>query len=145
MMLRISSAVGGIVIPSAFSTARTLVRACTVVHTPQTRSVMAQASRGSRPMRIFSRPRTMVPDENASVMTPFSTTASTRRWPSMRVIGSTTMRAIRLQLLLIVSVYFRDDGTLANVGNHCVGSYANQSGDAYHGAHGVCRALNAEA
>ena len=46
MMLRISSAVGGTVMPSASSTARTLVSACTVVQTPQTRSVMAQASRG---------------------------------------------------------------------------------------------------
>ena len=94
MMLRINSAVGGMVMPSALSTARTLVSACTVVQTPQTRSVMAQASRGSRPMRIFSRPRTIVPALNASVMTPFSTTASMRRWPSMRVTGSTTMRVI---------------------------------------------------
>src|SRR5271165_4315922 len=144
MMLRMISAVGGTVMPSALSTARQLVSACTVVHTPQTRSVMAHASRGSRPIRIFSRPLTMVPDENASVMKPFSTTASTRRWPSIRVTGSTTMRAIRLQLLLIVSVHFRDDGTLANVGDHCVGCYANQSGDAYHGAHRVRRALDAE-
>ena len=33
-----------------------------------------------------------------SVMTPFSTVASIRRCPSIRVIGSTTMRAISLYL-----------------------------------------------
>jgi hypothetical protein len=56
-----SSALGGTVMPSASSTARTEASACTVVHTPQTRSVKAQASRGSRPFRMISKPRTMVP------------------------------------------------------------------------------------
>ena len=60
MMLRINSAVGGTAMPKASSTARTLANAWTVVHAPQTRSVIAQAS-GPRPMRIFSSPRIIVP------------------------------------------------------------------------------------
>src|SRR3990167_6569699 len=77
---------------SAFSTARTEAMACTVVQTPQKRWVMAQASRGSRPSRICSTPRHMVPEAQASVTLPPSTSQSIRRWPSMRVIGSMTMR-----------------------------------------------------
>ena len=76
---------------SAFSTARTEARACTVVHTPQMRWVMIQASRGSRPWRMVSMPRHMVPMDRASLMWPPSTTHSMRRWPSIRVIGSTTI------------------------------------------------------
>ena len=79
MRFRTSSAFLGTAMPRASSTLRQLARACTVVQTPQTRSVKAQASRGSRPLRIFSMPRTMVPALKASVTTPFSTTASMRR------------------------------------------------------------------
>ncbi len=51
-MLRMYWALSGISSCSAFSTARTEAMACTVVHTPQMRWVIAQASRGSRPSRI---------------------------------------------------------------------------------------------
>jgi hypothetical protein len=71
MMLRTNSALGGMVISSASSTERTDASECTVVQTPQTRPTNAQASRGSRPRNIFSMPRTMVPEEKASVIFPF--------------------------------------------------------------------------
>ncbi len=51
----------GILMPSASSTERTEASACTPVHTPQMRSTNAHASRGSRPLRITSRPRHIVP------------------------------------------------------------------------------------
>src|SRR3954452_19383365 len=93
MMLRIVLAFSGILISSAFSTARTEVNACVPVQTPQIRSVNAQESRGSRPRRITSMPRHIVPVETALRMTLLlSTFTSSRRWPSMRVTGSTTMR-----------------------------------------------------
>jgi hypothetical protein len=93
MMLRIELAFSGIVIPSASSTARTDVSAWVPVQTPQIRSVKAQASRGSRPRRMTSRPRHMVPVETALRMTPSSSTfTSQRMWPSIRVTGSTTIR-----------------------------------------------------
>ena len=57
-----SSALGGTAMPSASSTVRTEARAWTVVQTPQARSVNAQASRGSRPFRMISKPRTIVPE-----------------------------------------------------------------------------------
>ena len=60
--LRMSSALGGTVMPSASSTVRTDASACTVVQTPQARSVNAHASRGSRPFRMISNPRTIVPE-----------------------------------------------------------------------------------
>jgi hypothetical protein len=92
-MLRIELALSGMVIPSASSTARTDVSAWVPVQTPQIRSVKAQASRGSRPFRITSRPRHMVPVETALRMTLSSSTfTSQRMWPSIRVTGSTTMR-----------------------------------------------------
>ncbi len=65
-MLRMISAFLGTLMPSAFSTERTEASACTVVHTPQMRSAKAQASRGSRPWRMTSMPRHIVPDEMAS-------------------------------------------------------------------------------
>ncbi len=65
MMLRMELAFSGILILSASSTARTEVSACVPVHTPQMRCVKAQASRGSRPLRITSSPRHMVPVETA--------------------------------------------------------------------------------
>ena len=70
-----------------------------VVQTPQMRWEKAQASRGSRPRMIISMPRIMVPQLEARVMSPLpSTSASMRRWPSMRVIGSTTSLVICVPL-----------------------------------------------
>jgi hypothetical protein len=69
MMLRIELAFSGMSIPSAFSTARTLVSAWVPVQTPQMRWTKAQASRGSRPFRITSSPRHIVPVETALRMT----------------------------------------------------------------------------
>jgi len=85
-------AFSGISIFSASSTARTEQIAWTVVHTPQMRWVMAQASRGSRPSRISSTPRHIWPDDQAFLTRPPSTSTSIRRWPSMRVIGSIVTR-----------------------------------------------------
>src|SRR5262245_57892690 len=81
---------------SAFSTARTDAIACTVVHTPPKRCVNSHASRGSRPCRIRSMPRNICPDDHALRTTPPSTSASMRRWPSMRVTGSMVIRDIAL-------------------------------------------------
>ena len=60
--LRISRAFGGISTPSASSTAYTDACAWTVVQTPQMRWAQIQASRGSRPWRISSMPRNIVPE-----------------------------------------------------------------------------------
>ncbi len=65
MMLRMYWALIGISMPRAFSTARTEAMACTVVHTPQKRCVKNQASRGSRPCRMFSMPRHICPEDHA--------------------------------------------------------------------------------
>src|ERR1051325_2966562 len=91
MRLRMYWALGGTSSASAFSTARTDVIACTVVHTPQNRWVDSQASRGSRPTRIRSMPRNIWPDDHALVTTPLSTSTSMRRCPSIRVTGSIVM------------------------------------------------------
>ena len=91
-MLRISWALSGTSSPRAFSTLRTEVMAWTVVQTPQMRWVKAQASRGSRPCRMVSIPRHMVPLDQALRTCPPSTSTSMRRWPSMRVMGSMVMR-----------------------------------------------------
>src|SRR5487761_2152771 len=96
---RMSRALVGMVRPSAFSTARTEARAWTVEQTPQARWAKTQASRGSRPLRMSSRPRNMVPLLHASVTTPFVTSTSMRRCPSIRVIGSTTTRVMSRALL----------------------------------------------
>ena len=85
-------AFSGISRPIAFSTARTDVMAWTVVQTPQMRWAKSQASRGSRPSRMSSMPRNIWPDDQDLVTLPPSTSTSMRRCPSMRVIGSTTMR-----------------------------------------------------
>src|SRR5579875_1234324 len=98
MMLRTSRALSGISIPKAFSTARTEASACTVVQTPQIRCAQIHASRGSRPRRISSIPRNIVPELHASVTRPPLTSVSMRRWPSMRVTGSITTRAISVHL-----------------------------------------------
>ena len=93
MMLRMVFAFSGICTPIAFSTARTEASACTPVHTPQMRCTKAHASRGSRPRRMTSRPRHIVPVDTAFRITfCASTFTSMRRCPSMRVIGSTTTR-----------------------------------------------------
>ncbi len=91
MMLRMSWAFRGTSSPSAFSTERTDAIACTVVQTPQMRWVKTQASRGSRPCRMVSMPRHMVPLDQASLTAPPSTSTSMRRWPSIRVTGSIVM------------------------------------------------------
>src|SRR6266702_3537183 len=87
----------------------------------------------------------MVPALNASVMTPFSTTASTRRWPSMRVTGSTTIRAMSLRLLLVFRVYFRDHAALAYIGHHRMGRDPGQRHKPDARADRVRGALDAEA
>ena len=94
IMLRMSCAFSGISRPSAFSTVRTDAIAWTVVQTPQNRCVKSQASRGSRPFRIVSIPRNIWPEDQAFVTLPPLTSTSMRRWPSIRVIGSTTMRVM---------------------------------------------------
>jgi hypothetical protein len=100
MMLRMLLAFSGILMDSASSTARTEVSAWVPVQTPQMRSVKAQASRGSRPLRITSRPRHMVPVDTALRITFLSSRfTSTRRWPSMRQTGSTTTRLPELSSL----------------------------------------------
>jgi len=93
MMLRMELAFSGISIPTPSSTARTLASAWVPVQTPQIRSVKAQASRGSRPRRITSSPRHMVPVDTALRMTLLSSRFTSQRMcPSMRVTGSTTTR-----------------------------------------------------
>ncbi|MGY3461688.1 hypothetical protein ACVWW5_007138 [Bradyrhizobium sp. LM3.4] len=77
--MRIELAFSGMVIPSAFSTARTDVSACVPVQTPQIRSVNAQASRGSRFFRITSIPRHIVPVETAFRMTLSASTLTSTR------------------------------------------------------------------
>ncbi len=66
IMFRSTRALGGGLAPIAFSTDRTEAIACTVVHTPQMRWAKAQASRGSRPLRMSSSPLNIVLDDQAS-------------------------------------------------------------------------------
>src|SRR4051812_40432805 len=94
--LRMYCALSGTSSCRAFSTARTEAMAWTVVHTPQNRCVKSHASRGSRPCRIRSMPRNICPDDHAFLTTPPSTSASMRRWPSMRVTGSMVIRDMSL-------------------------------------------------
>src|SRR5512137_1094925 len=101
LRLRMYWALSGISSPSAFSTERTEASAWTVVQTPQNRCVNAQASRGSRPFRMTSTPRHIVPDDQALVTFPPSTSHSIRRWPSIRVTGSI---AILLAISLLSSL-----------------------------------------
>ena len=103
MRLRIISALNGTVMLRAFSTDRTEAMEWTVVQTPQKRWVKYQASRGSRPWRIFSIPRNMVLELQASVIVPPFTSAWIRRCPSMRVIGSTTIFAMAYSSLVVSS------------------------------------------
>src|SRR5574340_382989 len=111
--LRISCALLGISMSSAFSTARTEAMPCTSVHTPQMRCASAHASRGSRPRRMISMPRTMVPADEARVMRPeASVSASMRKWPSMRVTGSTMMRFVVVISVSSTVQKFRQDAVL---------------------------------
>src|ERR1035437_4700666 len=98
--LRRVFAFAGIRMSSASSTARQLATACTVVHTPQMRCTNAHASRGSRPCMMVSIPRNCVDVAHALEIFPFSDCASMRRWPSMRVIGSTTTLVLAIVRLL---------------------------------------------
>src|SRR3972149_1809959 len=82
---------GGVTL-NAFSSPRVLVCPWETGQTPQIRWVMNQASRGSRPCRMISKPRNRVPELQASFTLPFSTSTSMRRCPSMRGIGSITTR-----------------------------------------------------
>jgi len=77
--LRTSSALYGTGYLSASSTARTEVTPWTSVHTPQIRCAKAHASRGSRPRRMISMPRTIVPDEYAAAIVLPSMRTSMRR------------------------------------------------------------------
>src|SRR5450759_1210255 len=96
--LRTSRAFVGMVTPRAFSMARTEARAWTPVHTPQIRWAKSQASRGSRPPRMSSIPRNIVPELHASRTTPFAISTSMRRCPPTRVMGSITVRVISARL-----------------------------------------------
>src|SRR5665647_1140020 len=92
-------AFAGILMLRASSTARQLAMAWTAVQTPQIRCVNAHASRGSRPCMMVSMPRNCVDDAHALAIFPFSDCASMRRWPSMRVIGSTTTLVLAIVIL----------------------------------------------
>src|SRR5512146_1745101 len=74
------------------SSDRVLVCPWETGQTPQIRWVTNQASRGSLPCRMISNPRNSVPELQASLTFPFSTSTSIRRCPSMRGIGSMTTR-----------------------------------------------------
>src|SRR5512139_1649386 len=82
---------GGVTL-NACSSPMVLVCPWETGQTPQIRWVMNQASRGSRPCRMISKPRNRVPELQASFTFPFSTSTSMRRCPSMRGIGSITTR-----------------------------------------------------
>ena len=77
--LRTIRALRGMRRPSAFSTDRTDASAWTVVQTPHARWAKTHASRGSRPLRMSSRPRNIVPELQASLTTPLATSTSIRR------------------------------------------------------------------
>ena len=94
------SAFGGMTMCSASSTALTEQSECMEVQTPHTRPTYAQTSRGSRSLTMISIPRIIVPVLKASVMTPFSISASMRRWPSILVIGSTTIRLVIIRIFI---------------------------------------------
>src|ERR1043165_3421735 len=97
---RMMFALGGMVMPSASSTARQLATAWTTVQTPQIRWVNAHASRGPRPSMTISMPRNWGEWPHALVIRPPSAWASIRRCPSMRVMGSTTTLVAAMGLLL---------------------------------------------
>src|SRR3546814_19000843 len=63
---------------------------------PHMRCANTHASRGSRPFRISSMPRHIWAEDQALVTRPPSTSTSTRRWPSMRLMGSITTRVMWL-------------------------------------------------
>src|SRR5512143_975813 len=148
--LRMMLALGGILMPSASSTARQLATACTTVHTPQMRCVNAHASRGSRPCMMISMPRNWVDDAHALAIIPFSDWASIRRWPSMRVIGSTTTLVLAIAVLLVGArlghlVSGRASPDLVQDGHPGVRRHAGGGADRERGADGVDAPLHAEA
>src|SRR5450755_1592415 len=99
----------GISICSASSTALTEAMAWTRVQTPQIRSAIAQASRGSRPFKIISRPRNKADVHVASSTTlPPPSLVCTRRCPSIRVIGSTTIRVVDMEQPSLLARVFVD-------------------------------------
>src|SRR5450756_1302374 len=106
-------AFAGIRMFRASSTARQLAMACTAVQTPQMRWVKAHASRGSRPCMMISMPRNCVDDAHALAIFPFSDCASMRKWPSMRVIGSTTTLVLAIVILRFGSGFRHLVGRLA--------------------------------
>src|SRR5574340_1136268 len=120
----------------ASSTARTEAMPCTRVQTPQMRWANAQASRGSRPRRMISMPRTMVPAEYALVILPLaSVSASMRRCPSMRVMGSTTTRCAVL-MCSVLQMFGQQFGQAEQFGVHLVMVEAFLHRDAAVGAEG---------
>src|SRR5512143_1781250 len=121
---------------SASSTERTEAMPCTRVQTPQMRWAKAQASRGSRPRRMISMPRTMVPAEYAWVILPLaSVSASMRRCPSMRVMGSTTTRCA-VVMYSVLQVFRQQLGQAKQFGIHLVMVDALLQRDAAVGAEG---------
>src|SRR5450759_2529685 len=110
---RMVFAFAGILMFRASSTARQLATAWTAVHTPQIRWVKAHASRGSRPCMMISMPRNCVDDAHALAIFPFSDCASMRKWPSMRVIGSTTTLVLAIVILRFGSGFRHLVGRLA--------------------------------
>src|SRR5450759_2319526 len=128
---RMVFAFAGILMFRASSTARQLATAWTAVHTPQSRWVKAHASRGSRPCMMISMPRNCVDDAHALAIFPFSDCASMRRWPSMRVIGSTTTLVLAIVILRFGSGFRHLVGRLAalDLRVHSGGCVCRDAGD----------------
>src|SRR3989304_7446025 len=108
-MLRMMRPLSGILpaMPKALSRFSVAAMPCDCGQTPQMRWVIIWASRGSRPRRIISRPRKRLPVARAALTTPFSTTHSILRCPSILVTGSITILPI---LGLLVGPVSADDG-----------------------------------
>src|SRR5450759_84053 len=134
-------AFAGIRMFRASSTARQLAMACTAVQTPQMRCVNAHASRGSRPCMMISMPRNCVDDAHALAIFPFSDCASMRRWPSMRVIGSTTTLVLAIVILRFGSGFRHLVGRLAalDLREHGGGCVSRDTGGGTDGERGPDR------
>ena len=76
---RMMLALGGIVTLTASSIHFTDEAMCTYVQTPQDRCVISGASLGSRPLRMISRPRNSMPELQAFLTLPPSTSTSIRK------------------------------------------------------------------
>src|SRR6516164_858973 len=116
IMFRMYWALSGTSTFSACSTERIDEMACTVVQTPQKRWANDQASCGSRPLRIVSMPRHIWADDQALVTVPPFTSTSIRRCPSMRVIGSSVIRAMYCLLKDQVNSYCQGLGCSLYIG-----------------------------